>query len=568
MSTMLAATAMAAFALPLAADPAHAVVATTPITGPQGFPQWYEDADGQRLELCVDGSACSATSALLNPAAGGEAVYWAAAAAPPAGLTGQGLDMEVSAGFDPTTGNPVVSGRIRIRVRDLVPGEQYTLTHPYGQAVATAELDPDPVEPDDQTGRIRYIAEVGCILPEEPADGTPPPPAPLCDFSSPLAGPLFGGFLRQPGAPAGHLGEGLLALTPRPVVNGPQGNSFQVVGPSVPQGAPPTTDFLVEGRLAAPVTASMTKTDFGTQKVGSAVTRNVTVQNASTQPVTLEPSELAGPGAVDFTVGPAANGGCSSTTPLPPGATCRLALAFKPSATGLRTASLSLPNSRDGDNLVRSLTVSGTGARSRAVIRNVLDLGDVGVGRRKTLALTINNPGDVALVVDSVGITGGREFTANATDCTSAPVRARRSCVVDVSYRPNARGRDGATLAVTHDAAGSPSIVALSARGVDATAPAIRTLRVRPRFDPPGTFPIVVGLDGPGTASVQVRQGRRVVRNLGVLRFAAAGERQTQWNGRDSRGRVVDPGAYLVRVTARDTARNTSVRSAGIRVIR
>ncbi|HEU5455175.1 MAG TPA: choice-of-anchor D domain-containing protein, partial [Nocardioides sp.] len=434
--------------------------------------------------------------------------------------------------------------------------------------VATAVLDPDPVEPDDQTGRIRFIREVGCILPEEPADGTPPPPAPRCDFTSPLAGPLFEGFLRQPGAPAGHLGEGLLALTPRPVVNGPQGNSFQVEGPSVPQGAPPTTDFLVEGRLAAPVTASISNTDFATQKVGSSVTRTVTVRNTSTQSVTLDPPELAGAGAGDFTVEPAATDGCTSNTALQAGSNCRLALAFQPSATGLRTATLSLPNSLDGDNLVRSLTLTGTGARPRAAIRASLDFDDVGVGQRKTLPLTIRNPGDVSLLVTSVLRTGSPEFTVNATACTSAPVRARRSCVVDVSYRPTALGRDGATLAVTHEAPGSPSTVALSARGVDATAPAIRTLRVRPRFDPPGALSIVVGLDGPGTASVHVLQGRRVVRNLGVLRFTAAGDRHTEWNGRDGRGRLVDPGAYLVRVTARDTARNTSVRSAPVRVIR
>ena len=406
---MLAATAMAVCTLPMAADPAQAVIATSPIIGPQGFPRWYEDADGQRLELCLDSIQCSTTSALLNPAAGGEAVYWAAAAAPPAGLTGQGLEMEVTAGFDPTSGRPVVTGRIRIRVRDLVPGEQYTLTHPYGQAVATAELDPDPVEPDDRTGRIRFIAEVGCILPEEPADGTPPPPAPRCDFTSPLAGPLFGGFLRQPGAPAGYLGEGMLALTPRPVVNGPQAQLLP--GGRARRAPGRSTDHGLPGRgtpRGAGDRVDVNNTDFGTQKVSSSVTRTVRVQNTSTQPVTLQPPELAGPGAGDFTVEPTATGGCRSNAPLQAGAACRLALAFQPSATGLRTATLSLPNSRDGDNLVRSLNVTGTGARPRAAIRPSLDFGDVGVGQRKTLPLTLSNPGDVNLVVTSVLPTGSQ----------------------------------------------------------------------------------------------------------------------------------------------------------------
>jgi hypothetical protein len=466
--TVLAAGALAAATLPLAAGPAEAVVSTTALRGPQGFPQWYEDARGQRMELCLDDLRCSGSSDLLRPAAGGEAMYWAAAALPPAGLAGQGIDMEVSAGFDPSSGRRLVTGRIRIRVRGLVPGEPYTLTHPYGQATAVAEVDPDPFDPGEETdGRIRYIEEVGCIAPEEPVDGSPAPPAPPCNFNSPLPGPLFQGFLRQPGAPAGYLGEGLLALTPRPVVNGPNGNAFQVEGPNVPVGAPPTTDFVVEGRLAAPVAATVQNgTEFETQKVDAAARRSVTVTNTGTQPVTLDRPQLAGTNPGQFSVAPDATNGCAFDSPLAARATCRLRLTFRPTGTGFRSARLLLPNSGDADNAVRALTVTGVGARPRAAVRRSLAFGDVAVGRRKLLALRVSNPGDVRLVVESVRRTGSREFTVNATGCTARPVRARRSCVIDVAYRPRARGRDGGALVLTHDAPGSPTTVALSARGV------------------------------------------------------------------------------------------------------
>ena len=478
---MLAAMAMAVATLALAGGPAEATIGTSPIIGPQGFPQWYEDADGQRVEICLDSINCSP---------GGEAVYWAASAAPPAGLTGQGLEMEVTGGFDAASGQFVVTGRIRIRVRDLVPGEQYTFTYPYGQAVATADLDPNPLDPEDLTGRVKYIEEVGCTVPEVP-DGTPLPPAPPCDFASPLAGPLFEGFLRQQSPPAGFLGEGLLALTPRPVVNGPQGNAFQVEDQNgAPVAGPPTRDFLVEGRLAAPVTASMATTDLGVQKVGSLVTRNVAVQNTDSQAVTLDPPQLTGPNATDFTVAPTAAGGCGTDPTC-----CR---SHVPSggdvpAAGSRVSDRDpeLPNDRDGANLVRSLTVTGTGARPRAIIPTALSFGSVGVGQRKTLPLTISNRSNVDLVLGSVQRTGSPEFTANATACTSAPIRARRSCVIDVTYRPSTLGRDAATLAVSHDAANSPTTVTLSAQGVDATAPAVRTLRVQPgRFAPARRFRI------------------------------------------------------------------------------
>lgn len=558
--TMLAATALAVAMLPATSSPAQAVIGTSPITGPQGFPQWYEDADGQRVELCLDSINCSP---------GGEAVYWAASAAPPAGLTGQGLEMQVAGGFDPASGQFVVTGRIRIRVRDLVPGEQYTFTHPYGQVVATAELDPNPLDPEDQTGRVRYIDEVGCTVPEVP-DGTPPPPVPPCDFASPLTGPLFQGFLRQPGAPSGFLGDGLLALTPRPVVNGPAGNVFGVDDLNgAPVAGPPTQDFLVEGRLAAPVSAAMSGTDFGTQKVGLPATRIVTVQNTDTQPVTLDPPVITGPNATDFTLAPTPTGACGRD-PLPVGATCRLRLSFQAEGTGARTATLSFPNDRDAANLVRSLTITGTGALPRVVIPTALPFGDVGVGQRKTLPLSIHDRSNVDLVVEAVQRTGSSGFSVDPAACTGAPVRARRSCVVAVTYRPTAVGRDGATLAVTHDGLGSPTAVTLSGRGVDVTAPTVRTLRVHPgRFDPPrGSVSVVVGLDGPGRAEVQVLAGHRVIRRLGVLRFPAAGDQRTSWNGRDNRGRVVTPGSYLVRVTARDQVGNASVRSARIAVAR
>lgn len=467
--TILAAAALAVATVPLAAGPAEAVVGRATVFGSQGFPQWYEDADGQRTELCLDDLRCSGSSALLRPATGGEAMYWAAVAAPPAQLAGQGLEMEVSAGFDPTSGRPLVTGRIRIRVRGLVPGEQYTLTHPYGvENNVTAELDPDPFDPgEQQDGRIRFIREVGCVAPEEPVDGSPAPPAPPCNFNSPLAGPLFGGFLRQPAAPPGYLGEGMLALTPRPVVNGPNGNAFQVEGPNVPVGAPPTTDFLVEGRLAAPVAATVQNgTGFGTQKVGVPVSRTVRVTNTGSQQVRLDEPVLAGSDRGQFAVAPDATNGCAINSSLAAGDTCRLRLTFRPSGTGFRRATLRLPNSGDADNLVRALTVTGTGARPRASIRRTLAFGDVAIGRRKVLPLRVSNPGDVNLVVHSVRRSGSREFGVDATGCTGRPVRARRSCVIDVAYRPRARGRDGAALVITHDAPGSPTTVALSARGV------------------------------------------------------------------------------------------------------
>ena len=564
LSGLLLATAV----LPLAAVPAHAAGRSASALGPQGFPLWYEDDAGQRLDLCLDNLNCLSASVNLTRFAGGEAAYWSASALPPAPLTGNGLVLGAEVGFDPTTGAPVTFGRIRIRLKDLEAGGIYTVTHPYGQEQLVADVD----------GEVRQTVDVGCVPPEvpEPVPGTPlpPPPPPVtdCDFATALGSKVFDGFLRwdpnvSPAAPAGFLGD---AITPHAVVGAPTGNNFfEVVGPGV---SGRTTEFTVEGRYAAPVAVTPAARAFGDQKVGSTSTaRTVSVLNTSGQNVTLRAPTLTGAGAGDFSVLPSSTGAtCAAGMVLGAGATCSLALAFQPGTSGFKVASLTLPNSADAGNLVASVAVSGTGALSMATVRRTMDVGDVGVGQTLTVPLTVISSGDVDLAVSAVRHTGSAEFGLDATACTTAPVKARRSCAVRVTYRPKDVGADKATVTIVHDGVGSPSRVGLTGHGVDVTAPTVTRLRVQPhRFNPAVLAATVrFGLDGAGNAMLRVTRNRKLVRALGSVSFAAAGSSTMRWNGRDDRGRLVGPGTYAVTVVAHDRAGNTSSRSTRVVVVR
>lgn len=552
----------------ITAPPANATGSTAAALGQQGFPLWYADAAGRRLDLCLDDLNCSSASATLTPFAGGEAAYWAASAVPPGPLTGNGLVLGVHAGFDPTTGTPVTFGRIRIRLKDLAPLEVYTITHPFGQEQLVA----------DPNGEIRRTVDVGCVPPEQPdpvpGEPLPPPPPPVvaCDFATALGSKVFDGFLQwdpnvQPAAPAGFLGD---ALTAHAVVGSPTGTDFfEVVGPGVNAR---TTEFIVEGRLAAPVATTPVARRFGEQKVATTSSvRTVTVLNTSGASLTLSEPALTGAGAAEFSVVPVPTDvGCGAGVTLATGESCRLGVAFHPATSGFKRAALTLPNSADADNLVASVALDGTGAVPSANVRGRVRFGDIGVGRAATVPVTVVNSGNVELVVSDVRRTGSEEFGLDASACTTAPVEARRSCRFMVTYRPRTVGSDSATLAIFHDGVGSPRRVALTARGVDVSAPAITGLRVRPgRFDPARRgLTVRFGLDGAGTAMLRVTKGDRLVRRLGTVSFRTAGTRAVRWDGRQTNGRMVASGRYTVAVVARDRAGNVSSRSARVVVFR
>lgn len=146
--------AMTAQAELFAVSPTPEQVAGSP------FPEWYQDfadpaanadanpdygigpnAGGLKLELCLDENGLcllelpTPGAAVLFPNNFGPEVFWFAggAAIPnPNGLAA--LVLAIEGAFDnedPVTGNPVVFGRVRIRIDVDVPGT-YTVTHPYG----------------------------------------------------------------------------------------------------------------------------------------------------------------------------------------------------------------------------------------------------------------------------------------------------------------------------------------------------------------------------------------------------------------------------------------------------
>lgn len=234
-----------------------------PVDPANGFPLWYQDENALRLDLCLD-VATGMCGEILLPDPGSpisfpdnfpdEAFWWAAEALMPSGDPALGgnallvLAMEAAFENGPVVdGEQVSFGRVRVRAGNLVPGETYTATHPFGQETLVAAAN----------GEIRMTDDIGCIL--DPIPGQPLPP---CDFAVALSsniGPFLTWDDTLPAPPAGFIGNPLVEHT---ITGSPLGaNFFRLEGPNV--GGPgvdsiETELFAVTGKIStgAPPTPS------------------------------------------------------------------------------------------------------------------------------------------------------------------------------------------------------------------------------------------------------------------------------------------------------------------------
>jgi hypothetical protein len=118
-----------------------------PINPNTGFPFWYEDVNGMRLDICLDNNPLCLTTlpdttrrALVAAQEADsnfpdEAFWWTGEAS----TTGTGgvtaevvLAAEAAFANRIQTGDQMAFGRVRIRVDNLVQGGSYKVTHPYG----------------------------------------------------------------------------------------------------------------------------------------------------------------------------------------------------------------------------------------------------------------------------------------------------------------------------------------------------------------------------------------------------------------------------------------------------
>ena len=200
---------------------------------------------------------------------------------------------------------------------------------------------------------------------------------------------------------------------------------------------------------------------FSTQAIGTmSGAKKVTLTNVGTTSLNITGIAITGTNAGDFSQ----THTCGSS--LVVGSSCSISVTFKPTASGIRTAALSISDNAAGSP--QKVTLSGIGTTAK-LSPTSLSFGVVAIGTIGTLkppkTVTLTNVGTTALGITGIAITGtnvGDFFQSH--DCGSS-LAAGASCTISVTFRPTAIGTRRAAVSITDSAAGSPQKVALSGTG-------------------------------------------------------------------------------------------------------
>lgn len=237
---------------------------------------------------------------------------------------------------------------------------------------------------------------------------------------------------------------------------------------------PPVFFILLNTTPPPPIVGiSPSNLDMGAQVVGSTAQKTVTVSNTGGSALTIAAITISGANAGDFSQ----SNTCGST--LAGGSSCTITITFKPTAGGIRNATLSITDNASGSP--HTANVSGTGQ-------------DFSI--TPPTSTTTITAGQTASFVLTIGSTGGLAGPVSLT-CTGAPTAG--SC----SVLPNS---------VT--ASGSPSTVTVSVTTMARTSAMLARPGLRPgRLEFAlwfGGIPVIVLLGGTG-ATRQRRRARRLV---------------------------------------------------------
>jgi hypothetical protein len=222
-----------------------------------------------------------------------------------------------------------------------------------------------------------------------------------------------------------------------------------------PQTLPLTGVGVVAGAGFSP--ASLT---FADQAVGtSSAMQAVTMTNIGSAALAITSVSVAGTNGGDFSE--TTNCGTS----LAVAASCTINVAFAPTASGARSASITVADSALGSP--QGFPISGTGiAPAVGLSPASVTFASQAVGTTSAAAVvTLSNSGSAALTIGGVSITGSNSGDFSQSNSCGASLAPATSCAIDVTFTPLAAGTRQATLSISDNATGTPQTIALTGTG-------------------------------------------------------------------------------------------------------
>jgi hypothetical protein len=209
--------------------------------------------------------------------------------------------------------------------------------------------------------------------------------------------------------------------------------------------------------LQIPVSLSPTSVNFGNQTVGTrSQPQAVTLTNNGGTALSVTAIKITGNNSNDF----AQTNNCG--TSVPPGASCKIKVTFKPQQQGQASASLEVDYKGLGSPQAVALSGTGTPGGMVSLTPSALAFGTQVIGTMSApQSATLANTGSITVNIANISVSGAFSQT---NDCPSSlPTGA--NCQIKVRFEPSTKGPASGNLSVTDDAVGSPQKVALSGTG-------------------------------------------------------------------------------------------------------
>jgi hypothetical protein len=216
----------------------------------------------------------------------------------------------------------------------------------------------------------------------------------------------------------------------------------------------PTAPVVVAIAPVAKVTPSSLA--FGPQGTGTtSAPQTITVANTGNTNLVVSGVSLTGANQLDFSVANA----CGTVAP---GASCQVAVSFRPSIAGAESATLSISHNATGSP--STVGLSGTGVVPAVLsVAGSLDFGPQRINTNTTKMLFVSNTGTATLVFGGIS-TSTPFFTVSMGSCP-ASLAPGKSCKISVTFRPLVIQAYTAKLTLLSNATNSPTVVNLTGSG-------------------------------------------------------------------------------------------------------
>jgi hypothetical protein len=204
----------------------------------------------------------------------------------------------------------------------------------------------------------------------------------------------------------------------------------------------------LRGRGVKP-TFTLSGASAGSVILGQLGTADASITNTSSVPLTLKGYSLEGVKNHDFAVS-----SISCPSPLLPGGSCDVVLAFQPRHTGSASVTLTVAmklQGTPGTFVEKQATINGTGVlaghASPPFTLSPLDFGTVTVGTTASGDVVLTNTSANNETFDSDAISNDKSgaYTVTGTTCTGE-IASATSCDLEISYAPQAAVIHNATL--------------------------------------------------------------------------------------------------------------------------